>query len=151
MISVKPNTPIATIAKPTPSCSSGMPKSKRATPELTSVPTMPSNRPSKIIAIALIKEPEANTTAPTRPKTISEKYSAGPNLNANSASGGAKAAISNVATLPAKKEPIAAIANAAPARPFLAIAWPSSTVTTAEVSPGRFTKIAVVEPPYCVP
>ena len=103
------------------------------------------------MAMAFMSEPEANTTAPTRPNTIREKYSAGPNLKASSANGGANAAINNVATLPAKNEPKAAIASAAPARPFLAMACPSSTVTTEEVSPGRFTKIAVVEPPYCVP
>ena len=121
MISAKPNTPMATMAKSMPSCSSGTPKSKRATPELTSVPTMPSSRPRMIIAIALGSEPEASTTAPTRPRHISEKYSAGPNLKATSASGGAKAASSSVATQPAKNEPRAAMASAAPARPLRAI------------------------------
>ena len=32
--------------------------------------------------MALISEPEASTTAPIRPRIISEKYSAGPNLKA---------------------------------------------------------------------
>ena len=41
MISAKPNRPIATLTTPMPSVSSGTPKAKRATPELTSVPTMP--------------------------------------------------------------------------------------------------------------
>ena len=40
---------------------------------------------------------------------------------ATSASGGAKAARSSVATLPAKNEPSAAMASAAPARPLRAI------------------------------
>src|SRR3546814_18814457 len=108
MISAKPNTPMATTAKSMPSCSSGMPKSKRATPEFTSVPTMPSNRPSKIMQMALGSEPEANTTAPIRPNTMSEKYSAGPNLKDTSASGGAKPASKIVAKQTAKKEPRAA-------------------------------------------
>src|SRR3546814_5041648 len=112
MISAKPNTPMATTAKSMPSCSSGMPKSKRATPEFTSVPTMPSNRPSKIMQMALGSEPEANTTAPIRPNTMSEKYSAGPNLKATSASGGAKPASKIVAKQPAKKEPREAMARA---------------------------------------
>ena len=43
---------------------------------------------------------------------------------------------------------IAAIVSAAPARPRRAIWWPSMQVTTDEVSPGRFTRIAEVEPPY---
>src|SRR5690606_10717082 len=101
--------------------------------------------------IALGREPEASTTAPTRPKTINEKYSAGPNLKATSAKGGAKAASSTVATQPAKKEPRAAIARAAPARPLRASWCPSSTVTTAEVSHGRATRMAVVDPPYWAP
>ena len=46
---------------------------------------------------------------------------------------------------------IAAAASAAPARPWRAIWWPSMQVTTDEVSPGRLTRIAVVEPPYCAP
>ncbi len=97
MISAKPNRPMATTTKPMPSVSSGTPNEKRAMPELTSVPTMPSSRPSTIIAIALTSEPLASTTAAIRPSTISEKYSAGPNLSATSASGGANAATSNVA------------------------------------------------------
>ena len=66
-------------------------------------------------------EPWASTTAAIRPKTINEKYSAGPNLKATSASGGANAAINTVATVPAKNDPSAAVASATPARPRRAI------------------------------
>src|SRR3546814_18866965 len=109
---------------------------------------MPSSRPSKIMQMALGREPEASTTAPIRPKTISEKYSAGPNLKATSARGGAKPANKIVAKQPAKNEPMAAMARAAPARPLRAIWCPSRPVTTADVSPGQATRMAVVEPPY---
>jgi hypothetical protein len=112
---------MAITTKPMPSVSSGMSKLKRATPEFTSVPTMPSSKPSTIIATALSSEPEASTTAPIRPRIISEKYSAGPNLKANSVSGGAKAARISVPTQPAKKEPRPAAARAGPARPCRAI------------------------------
>lgn len=74
--------------------------------------------------IALIKEPDAKTTAPIKPKTINEKYSAGPNLNASWESGAAKAANTNVATQPAKNEPmpaVKAVNSATPARPLRAI------------------------------
>ena len=71
--------------------------------------------------IALMSEPRASTIAATRPNTINEKYSAGPNFSATSASGGANAAISTVATQPAKNEPIAAMPSAGPARPRRAI------------------------------
>ena len=41
--------------------------------------------------------------------------------------------------------------RAGPARPWRAIWWPSMQVTTDEVSPGMFTRIEVVEPPYWAP
>ena len=85
------------------------------------MPTRPSSRPSSTIAIALSSEPCARTMAATRPNTISEKYSAGPNFSATSASGGANIATTTVATQPAKNEPIAAVASAGPARPWRAI------------------------------
>lgn len=71
--------------------------------------------------MALSSEPEASTTAPIRPSTISEKYSAGPKRKAISVSTGAKAATTIVATVPAKNEPSATVASAAPARPLRAI------------------------------
>src|ERR1043166_308496 len=116
-ISAKPNSPIATPTKPMPSESSGIPKLKRAMPELTSVPTSPSNSPTNTIAMALIRLPCASTTAATRPSTIIEKYSAAPNSKANSASGGPNSAMSTVPTQPAKNDPTAPIARGGPARP----------------------------------
>ena len=74
-----------------------------------------------IMAIALITEPCASTTAAMRPSTMSEKYSGAPNDWPIFASGGAKVAISAVATHPAKNEANAAVASAAPARPCRAI------------------------------
>ncbi len=59
--------------------------------------------------------------------------------------------MTSVATVPAKNEAIAAMPSAMPAWPLLAIAWPSSVVTTAVASPGMLTRIAVVEPPYWAP
>ena len=56
-----------------------------------------------------------------------------------------------VATVPAMKEPMAAVASAGPARPLRAISWPSMAVTAADDSPGRLMRIAVVDPPYCAP
>ena len=121
MISVMPNMPIATTTNPIPSERSGRSNAKRITPVLTSVPTNPSRRPNTTIATALMSEPCASTVAPTNPNTISEKYSAGPNWSATSASGGAAVAMISVATHPAKNEPSAATASAGPARPRRAI------------------------------
>ena len=104
-----------------------------------------------VTPIALSIEPLASTMAPTRPSTISAKYSGAWNCSPICASGGEATAMNSVATVPAKKEPSAATASAAPARPWRAIWYPSSVVTTDEVSPGSFTRIAVVELPYCAP
>ena len=67
------------------------------------------------------KRESARITAVTSPSTISEKYSAGPNFSATSASGGANMATIRVETQPAKNEPSAAVASAGPARPRRAI------------------------------
>src|SRR5207245_5352265 len=104
-----------------------------------------------IFAIALMSEPCASTVAAIRPSTISEKYSAGPNFSATSASGGANSAMITVDTQPAKNEPIAAMPSAGPARPWRAIWYPSRQVTTEDDSPGMLTRIAVVDPPYWAP
>ena len=53
--------------------------------------------------------------------------------------------------MPATNEPIAAVARAAPARPFRAILLPSNAVITEPLSPGVLSKIEVVEPPYIAP
>ena len=92
MMSQMPKSPMASETNPIPSASSGTPKVKRWAPLVTSVPIMPSSRPSTIMPTALIIEPEASTTDPISPKTMSEKYSAGPNLKATSESGTASTA-----------------------------------------------------------
>ena len=66
-----PNRPIAIGAKSMPSLSSGMSKVKRCAPVFTSVPIRPNNRPRNTMAIALVTEPLASTTAATRPSAIS--------------------------------------------------------------------------------
>ena len=117
MISPKPNSPMATATKPSPSVNSGMPKLKRSTPDKASVLICPSSRPSSTMPTALITDPEASTTAPTIPTSIKAVYSAGPKANAMPANAGAKAANTRVPTQPAKNEPSPATASAGPARP----------------------------------
>ena len=56
-----------------------------------------------------------------------------------------------VAIRVATKDPMAAVARAGPPRPRRAIWLPSSAVTTEALSPGVFSRIAVVEPPYMPP
>ena len=143
--------PIASGTNPRPSASTGRPKVKRWAPVLTSVPTRPSSRPTITIPSDFRIAPLDSTVAATRPRTISEKYSVAPKWLARLASFGPATTTRTVATVPARNELIAAIASAGPARPFSAIWCPSIVVTTLDASPGRFTRIAVVEPPYCAP
>ena len=53
--------------------------------------------------------------------------------------------------VPAMNEPMAAMASAGPARPCIAILWPSMVVITEADSPGMLTRMEVVEPPYMEP
>src|SRR3546814_12172700 len=59
------------------------------------------------------------------------------------ASAGAKKTTSMVPMVPAMNEPIAAVARACAARPFLAILLPSIAVITDDDSPGVFNRIEV--------
>ena len=86
-----------------------------------------------------------------RPSTIRLKYSGGPNATATLARIGATSISATMAKVPATKEPRAAMPSAGPARPRLAISWPSRHVTTDAASPGILTSTAVVEPPYIEP
>ena len=54
-------------------------------------------------------------------------------------------------SVPAMKEPRAEMPRAAPALPFRAILYPSRHVTTDAASPGMFSRIEVVDPPYMAP
>lgn len=147
MISVTPNRPMASATICTPSWSSGNPKSKRATPELTSVPTRPSITPPTTMVMPLIAEPDDTTDAATRPSAMIEKYSAGPNLNATSATSGENSIIMTMPTLAPKKEATVVIRSATPPRPCLAIGNPSRHVTALAGVPGRFNRIEAVDPP----
>ena len=82
---------------------------------------------------------------------MSAKYSGGPNLNVTRARNGARNVRATTLSVPAMNDPNAAMPNAAPARPCRAMAWPSRHVTTDAASPGMFTRIDVVEPPYIAP
>jgi hypothetical protein len=57
----------------------------------------------------------------TTPRSVSPKYSAGPNSSAALATSGAKSWRATTLIVPATNDPMAATARAAPARPFRAI------------------------------
>ena len=79
------------------------------------------------------------------------RYDGAPSVTANREIAGAKAASSTVPMVPATNDPIAAVASACAARPALAILLPSIAVMTDEDSPGVFSRIEVVDPPYMPP
>ena len=65
-------------------------------------------------------EPVSEDTAVIA-KSISVKYSAGPNFNAIDVSGSANSVSATTPIVPAMNDPMADTASAAPARPFFAI------------------------------
>ena len=79
------------------------------------------------------------------------KYDGAPSWTTRRPTVGASTISRTVPMVPATKEPIAAVARACAARPFLAILLPSSAVITEEDSPGVLSRIEVVEPPYMPP
>jgi hypothetical protein len=85
------------------------------------------------------------------PITMRAKYSGGPNRSANPARVGARTTRPTTLKVPAMKDPKAEIPRAGPARPFRAILYPSRHVTTEDTSPGMFSRMDVVEPPYVAP
>ena len=87
----------------------------------------------------------------TKHSSISEKYSAGPSFSARSTTTGPTKEMPSVPTVPATKDPMAAVTSAGPALPFRAIFAPSSAVMIEPDSPGVFSRIEVVEPPYIAP
>ena len=118
---------------------------------MESMPTKPIARPSASDTMPRNIEAPSTDDTVTNANTINEKNSAGPNLRARSATSGANSVSKITPIVPAINEPIAAVASAGPARPFLAIVLPSRAVMIDELSPGVFIKIDVVEPPYAAP
>jgi len=78
-------------------------------------------RPTSIASRALTIDSPARKTTIASPNTISAKYSGGAKRNAKRASGGAISIRPSTPTVPAMKDAMAEIPNAAPARPWRAI------------------------------
>ena len=64
---------------------------------------------------------------------------------------GVKIATSWVPMVPAMNDPMAAVARAWAPRPAFAILLPSMAVITEDDSPGVFSRMDVVDPPYMPP
>ncbi len=94
---------------------------KRRTPEIGSIPIVPTARPNPTIKSDIRTEPPDSRERIASPATASAKYSGGPNFSARSASHEAKSTMPTTPTEPATNEPTAETASAAPARPVRAI------------------------------
>ena len=121
--------PTATTTVSMPSRSSGTPRVKRACPVCRSMPTRPSARPKNRLASPRGSEAPRTAVTVVSARTMSAKYSAGPNSRASLTSIGATKVSARVAMVPAMKEPMAAVASAWAPRPCRAISWPSIAVT----------------------
>ncbi len=86
------------------------------------MPIMPSNSPTAAIASVFNIEPPLIYAKTNSPITSKPVYSGGPNRSANEASVGASNINATTDSVPATNEPMAAIANAGPARPRCVIA-----------------------------
>ena len=120
MISAKPNRPIATVAKPMPSDSSAMPKVMR---DCAGLDVGADHRQQQAehdhrdrLQHRALGEHHGEDQAEHHQREI---FGRARTASASLVSGAPSAAISTVATQPAKNEPIAAIASAGPARPCL--------------------------------
>jgi hypothetical protein len=108
-------------------------------------------KPSRPEMTALIFDRPASKITRLRPSNIRLAYSGGPKTIASSATSGAVNVRRIKPTVPAMNEPIAAMPRAGPALPCRAIWYPSIAVTTDASSPGMFSRIDVVDPPYFAP
>ena len=145
------NRPTAIATTSMPSSSSGTPNAKRACPVWLSIPTSPKKSPRNRLARPLRVELPSTAATVTNAKIISAKYSAGPKAIAISTTIGASSVSRMVAMVPATNDPIAEVASAGPARPRLAIWFPSSAVAREADSPGVLSRMVEVEPPYIAP
>ncbi len=120
LTSASANRPTTATRKLTPCCSSGISKVKRGRPLCRSMPTVAIASPRKTEISPLASELPVSALTVVRANSIRAKYSVGPNFSARSASGAATKVSAVTPSVPAMKELKAAIASAAPARPWRA-------------------------------
>lgn len=85
------------------------------------MPTVARNSPTRVVKTPFRGDSDARVPTIVRASRISEKYSAGVNFSPSLEMGTANNMMPTVASVPAKKEPMAEVASAALARPCLAI------------------------------
>ena len=128
-----------------------MPKASRGWPVSTSMPTRPMARPRK----RLVTPARHGGAEQRRDRGEGEHHEREIFRRAEQqrelTKTGARKVSSSVPSVPATKEPMAAVASAAAPRPCRAIRLPSSAVMIEPDSPGVLSRIEVVELPYMAP
>ncbi|CAB4931815.1 unannotated protein [freshwater metagenome] len=119
----------------------------REAPDGPSIPITAKVRPISSAVNPLRAESETTAEVAMKANTASARYSAGPKLVANDASVGAKNTTRVVATIPPMNAPMAEVAKACGALPFLAIRWPSNVPAMAVLLPGVFIRMPEMESP----
>lgn len=122
MISLMAKRPIMTLMKLIPAIMSMEPKVRRAAPVRGFCPIREAVSPRAIEMTPLSSALPERLIIRLRPMNIRAKYSGGPKARAKFASTGAKKVSPTRLRVPAKKEDIADMARAGPARPCFAIA-----------------------------
>lgn len=96
-------------------------------------------------------EPRDMVAPASRPSSMIEKISVGPNLKATSTSRGEAKIMTMMPTEAAKNEQIIVMPSAVPPLPCLVSGYPSRHVTACGGCEGRLSRIAPMAPPYCEP
>ena len=116
-----------------------------------STPTVEKAMPSAVMQIPLVMEPPERLMTAVNPNSRTAVFSMGPNFSANRATCGASAMRkSQPMKLPARLA-VTPAPRALPARPCLASANPSSTVTIEDGVPGIPSSTAATTPPEMPP
>ena len=83
------------------------------------MPTVASMKPSPMAMKPLSRLPSERVIVAVRANSMSENFSAGPNLRAMAATGSVRKIRKNMPTIPPTNDAMAEIARASPARPLL--------------------------------
>ena len=114
-----PNRPSASAAISMPSNNSVNPRVNRGIAVSTSEPTMPTSKPTSVIAMPLSGDPLIKVDPASRPSNISEHTSTGPNCRATRTRTGARNTISVMPKDAPTKDAIIVMPSATPPLPCL--------------------------------
>ena len=126
-------------------------KISRGRPEMMSRPMVASTSPIRIEKIVLGISSPPSPMKVAKASTIRANSSAGPNLRANSAKGGANSVNRITDMVPPMNDATAAAVSAWSAWPVVASGRPSNTVATAVEAPGMPRVMELIAPPYMAP